>query len=292
MAVGVAFGIAIGDLLVTQIGSGPLQIALVVAIAMSGAIVVGGGAILISQSAVSAILLVAFAPSGGGLLPDRLLDALVGGAVGLLVVIAIPQHPLRLADAALDPVFAGLAGVLDDIALALEHHDLALAQAALLRARALDQPLNALHNAMETAFETARIAPAWWRARTAVAADANAARHVDHAVRNARVLGRAAIRAIDLKPSIPPETVASVRSLADGARLARSALNSVGDEAAAIEAVLAAAELGAHARRADNGLSVAAIVSQVRSIAVDLLRALGTDSDDAVRHVRRAGSRP
>jgi uncharacterized membrane protein YgaE (UPF0421/DUF939 family) len=292
MAVGVAFGIAVGDLLVRWIGTGALQIALVVAVAMSGAILVGGGAILVSQSAASAILLVAFAPAGGGLVPERLFDALVGGAVGLLVVIAIPRHPLRIADAALDPVFDGLAGVLDDIARSLEHHDLAMAEAALARARALDQPLGDLHNAMEIAFETARIAPAWWRARDAVAADTTAARYVDRGVRNARVLARAAIRAIDLKPSIPAETIAAVRSLASGTRLARSAVRTRGGEAAAIEALLAAAELGGQARRVDNGLSVAAIVAQIRSIAVDLLRALGTDYDDAVRHVRRAASRP
>ncbi len=221
-----------------------------------------------------------------------MIDALVGGAVGLAVVIAIPRHPLRVADAALDPVFSGLAGMLDDIALALERHDAEAAQAALVRGRSLDQPLGELHNAMEIAFETARIAPAWWRARGAVAADATAATHVDRAVRNARVLARAAIRAIDLKPEIPPETVAAIRSLAAGTRLVRSALRSPGDEARAIDALLAAAELGGHARAADNGLSVAAIVSQVRSIAVDLMRALGIDSDGAVRRVRRAGSRP
>ena len=106
------------------------------------------------------------------------------------------------------------------------------------------------------------------------------------------MLARAAIRAIELKPEIPPETVAAIRSLAAGTRLARSALRTPGDEAGAVDALLAAAEFGGHARAADNGLSVAAIVSQVRSIAVDLLRALGTDNDDAVRRVRRAGSRP
>lgn len=188
MAIGVAFGIATGDLLVTQIGSGAIQIAIVVAVAMTGAILVGGGGILVSQSAASAILLVALTLAGGGLVPSRMIDALIGGAVGLLVVIAIPRHPLRVADAALDPVFGGLAGVLDDIAMALERREVVRAQAALLRGRALDQPLGELHDAIEIAFETARIAPVWWRARVAVAADAIAATQVDRAVRNARVL--------------------------------------------------------------------------------------------------------
>lgn len=292
MAVGVAFGIAIGDLLVGWIGSGAWQIAVVVAVAMTGAILVGGGAILVSQSAASAILLVAFAPAAGGLVPSRLVDALIGGAVGLAVVVAIPRHPLRVADAALDPVFGGLAGMLDDVAGALDRHDLAAAEAALLRGRALDQSLAELADAIVVANETARIAPAWWRARMAVAADATAALQVDRAVRNGRVLARAAIRAIDLKPEIPAETAEAVRSLASGARLVRSSLRTPGDEARAVEALLRAAELGGRAREVDNGLSVAAIVAQVRSIAVDLLRAVGSDYDDAVRHVRRASVRP
>ena len=145
---------------------------------------------------------------------------------------------------------------------------------------------------MEIAFETARIAPVWWRAREAVAADATAATHVDRAVRNARVLARAAIRAIELKPEIPPETVAAIRSLATGTRLARSALRSPGDEVRARRGAAGRGRARRARARADDGLSVAAIVSQVRSIAVDLLRALGTDNDDAVRRVRRAGSRP
>ena len=82
MAIGVAFGIAVGDLLVTWIGSGAIQNAIVVAVAMTGAILFGGGAILVSQSAASAILLVAFTPSAGRLVPSRMIDALSAAPSG------------------------------------------------------------------------------------------------------------------------------------------------------------------------------------------------------------------
>ena len=290
LTLGVAFGIAVGDVLVSVIGSGAWQISIVVVIAMVGATLAGGRALLVSQSASSAILLVAF--GGGGIGPTRMVDALIGGAVGLVVVVVLPRHPVRVADAALDPVFAGLATMLDDLATALERRDSAAARAALDRSAKLDKPLTSLANAIEISYETARIAPVWWHAREAIATDAVAAMHVDRAVRNGRVLARAVARAIEVRPTLPPEVAAAVRSLATGTRLVRTGITTVGDQPAAFEALLGAAELGARARIEDDGLSVAAIVAQVRSMAVDLLRALGTDPDDAVRRVRRASLRP
>jgi uncharacterized membrane protein YgaE (UPF0421/DUF939 family) len=290
LTLGVAFGIAVGDLLVSLIGSGAWQISVVVVIAMVGATLAGGRALLISQSASSAILLVAF--GGGGLGPTRMVDALVGGAVGLLVVVVIPRHPVRVADAALEPVFGGLAKLLDDLATALETHDAAAARAAMDRSQGLDKQLATLKNAIEISYETARIAPVWWHTREAIASDAIAAVHVDRAVRNGRVLARATARAIELRPTLPPEAAAAMRSLAQGARLVRTGIAVHGDQPPAVEAVLGAAELGARARLVDDGLSVAAIVSQLRSMAVDLLRALGIDADDATRRVRRASRRP
>jgi uncharacterized membrane protein YgaE (UPF0421/DUF939 family) len=290
LTLGVAFGIAVGDLLVSVIGSGAWQISVVVVIAMVGATLAGGRALLISQSASSAILLVAF--GGGGLGPARMVDALIGGAVGLLVVVVLPRHPVRVADAALEPVFRGLATLLDDLAAALDQRDSAAARAALDRSQGLDKQLATLSNAIEISFETSRIAPVWWHAREAIAADAVAAAHVGSAVRNGRVLARAVARAIDVRPTLPPETAAAVRSLAEGTRLVRTGIATHGDQPAAVEALHGAAELGARARITDDGLSVAAIVAQVRSMAVDLLRALGTDSDAAVRRVRRASVRP
>jgi hypothetical protein len=47
MVLGVALGIAVGDVLVDAIGTGPVQIGFVVLLAMSVAVVLGGGALLV-----------------------------------------------------------------------------------------------------------------------------------------------------------------------------------------------------------------------------------------------------
>jgi uncharacterized membrane protein YgaE (UPF0421/DUF939 family) len=89
LIVGVA--LAIGDLLISAIGTGPWQIALVVALAMSVAVLLAGGAVITVQSAITAILMATlYLPSDTGGL-SRLLDGLIGGATGLLVVGVFPR---------------------------------------------------------------------------------------------------------------------------------------------------------------------------------------------------------
>src|SRR5438132_10426022 len=57
LIVGVAVGIGVGDLLISAIGTGPWQIAAVVALAMSVAVLLDGGTVITVQSAISAILM-------------------------------------------------------------------------------------------------------------------------------------------------------------------------------------------------------------------------------------------
>jgi uncharacterized membrane protein YgaE (UPF0421/DUF939 family) len=53
LIVGVAVGVGVGDLLISRIGTGPWQIALVVALAMSVAVLLDCGAVTTVQAAVS-----------------------------------------------------------------------------------------------------------------------------------------------------------------------------------------------------------------------------------------------
>src|SRR5207247_4152248 len=55
LALGVAVGIAVADLIVLALGTGTLVIALVVALSMMAALLLGAGAILVNQAAASAI---------------------------------------------------------------------------------------------------------------------------------------------------------------------------------------------------------------------------------------------
>ena len=97
LAVGVAVGIFIADLLVAAIGSGTWQVAVVTGLAMLGATVVGGGALLASQAGVSAVLVATIEPPGDSFSFDRFEDALIGSGVALLVgALLLPVDPLAL----------------------------------------------------------------------------------------------------------------------------------------------------------------------------------------------------
>src|SRR3712207_6334862 len=84
---GVACGLAVADLLVLTIGTGTVQIGIVVALAMAAAVMLGGGTLLITEAGVSALLAITLDPSTTGLSPDRFIDALVGSGVALAVKI-------------------------------------------------------------------------------------------------------------------------------------------------------------------------------------------------------------
>jgi uncharacterized membrane protein YgaE (UPF0421/DUF939 family) len=289
LTLGVAVGIGVGDLLIYGIGSGAWQVGVVVVLAMASAVLLGGGPLFVSQAASSAVLVATLAPSG--LNGSRFVDALVGGAVGLAVVVALPLNPLRRARDAGAPVFAELAGTLDDVADALEHGDVAAAREALARARASDPAVARWRATLEMSQETARLSPPYWRARTQLDRYVAAAAQVELAVRNTRVLARSAIRATELEGPLAGELPPAVRALALAVREVGAALDGRADGSEAVAAAVAAAAHATHALDARPSLSIAHVVGQVRSTSTDLLRALGVDDRVAVDRVRGAAER-
>lgn len=96
LVVGVSLGVLVGDLLIARIGSGVWQLVLVVAPAMTIAVFTDGGTLIVSPAGASAVLVTTLLPPGdaGGL--DRCVDALIGGASGILVAALIPANPVRI----------------------------------------------------------------------------------------------------------------------------------------------------------------------------------------------------
>ena len=86
LMVGASAGVGAGALLISAIGTGPWQIAVVVALATSVAVLLDGRAVINVQAAVSAILVVTLYVPGetGGI--DRLFDGLIGAGIGLVTV--------------------------------------------------------------------------------------------------------------------------------------------------------------------------------------------------------------
>jgi len=64
ITLGVAVGVLVSDLITLLVGSGPLQIALVICLAMSAAILLGGTRLVVTQAATSAVFIATVAVPG------------------------------------------------------------------------------------------------------------------------------------------------------------------------------------------------------------------------------------
>src|SRR5215213_1954128 len=139
VVLGVTLGIAVADLLVLQLGTGWWQLAVVVFLSMSAALLLGSGQMFAQQAAVSAALVATLQPPQGGVSFVRAVDALLGGSIALAIsALVLPAHPGRIVREAAAPVLAELAAVLEDIATALQRRSGEAVQAALARGRRID----------------------------------------------------------------------------------------------------------------------------------------------------------
>jgi uncharacterized membrane protein YgaE (UPF0421/DUF939 family) len=271
---GVVLGIGVADLLVRAIGSGPAQIGLMVLLATSAAVVLGGGPLLVTEAAVSAILLVVLEPTSAGLAGSRVIQALVGGGVALGVsALAFPPDPVLLVRRSAQGVFSSLGRTLEELAAALAERDTVRAEAALGSAREIDDGVRALDDALALGRETARYSLARRSSHAELDRYQRGARHIDFAVRNTRVLARHVVRFLRNNRAVPDGLAAAIGDLS----LAVWAL------AAELDDPRPGSQVRRHASRAagravesfesDRDLGLAEIVAQVRSTAIDLVRA-------------------
>ncbi len=292
LAIGVAVGIAIADLLVAQIGTGTWQIGVTVALAMFAAILVGGGPLLASQAAASAVLVVALQPPEDSFDFTRALDGLVGAATGVVIgSLLLPADPVRLARSGAGPVIDSLASSLDCIATAIEHRDESEAERAIEAVADLRARHDDLEDSVTEAVDTARMSLGRRNALDQVAKLSELARHTRLAIADARSLARGANRAIAVGDATPPEIHDAVRELAEATRDLHAVLDEEDPLPSRERAVRAAAVSNAVLDETTN-MSALHIVGQIRLLSVDLLRASGVSRTRAQELVRQAPPEP
>lgn len=258
LVAGVVLGLAVADVIIHVIGTGAPQLALMVVLAMSVAVLLNGSEIVVSESAVSAMLLMMAGPAGFS--PNRILEATIGGAVALLIVVLFAPNPVVPVGRAGQGVFAQLGQALERIASALRFDDAGKAEAALAQARAIDALIGKLDDALSTSVETVRTAPTRFGAREPVERYARSFEQLDLAVRNTRVLARHAHRALRAGQTFDPTPVAQLAE-------------AVWQLAAAYDDPERAHDARVLASRAAATASLDALGESVRSTAVDLMRA-------------------
>jgi uncharacterized membrane protein YgaE (UPF0421/DUF939 family) len=279
---GVAVGLMVADLLVLLIGSGTVQIGLVVLLAMAAAVFIGGRPLVVNQAAVSALLVVVLQPPDAVFSPNRFLDALVGGGVAVAVNYLFPINPERLVERAARPVFDELVAVLEDIAAALRSGDRELAERVLLRAREIDDQVTSFYEALAAGHETARLSPTRRRALEHLELYANAGTRIDLAVINTRVLARGAanlLRRGEPAPALLPEAVLDL-SLA--VKALATYLEESREPEEARRCALEAARRATEILEERHDLATSVLVGQVRSAAVDVLRSTGMNQASAL----------
>src|SRR5215217_153908 len=287
---GVACGLAVADLLVLAIGTGPAQIGIVVALAMGAAVMLGGGTLLITEAGVSALLAITLEPSTTGLSPDRFIDALIGSGVALAVRAVFPSDPRHMVERAAHPIFDDLVGALGETAAALRECDLR-AERALQKAREMDGRMGAFREALDAGYDTARLSLPRRRALGQLGLYATAADQLDLAVRNVRVLARATAAAVREGESAPEALSESVRSLARAVKTLSAYIEEPEHPVETRRFALEAA-VGATAVLLErNDLKTSMLVGQIRSTAVDLLRASGMDSTESLEALSKAANR-
>jgi uncharacterized membrane protein YgaE (UPF0421/DUF939 family) len=266
---GVVLGLTLSALIIGAIGQGAPQIAVMVALAMSVAVLLGGGEILVGEAAVSAVLLLALDPlSGAGFSPNRIFEALIGGGVALVVgALLFPPDPLLHVGRAAQAVFGELGRSLETLAAALGGGDVSGAERALAQARAIDRLIDELDAALATGQETARTAPQRFPARAALERYDRSAEPLDLAVRNTRVLARHALSSLRAGREVPPGLAGAVTDLAQSVW----ALAASYDEPRRAEQARTLASSAAARAAGIEGLP--GVTVQVRSTAVDLMRA-------------------
>lgn len=281
IAVGVALGVGLGDLLVGVIGRGAWQLGLTVLIAMTIALFLDGGPLIVNQAALQAVFVVALPPPSGGYV-GRWLDAALGGVVALVVAFVAPADPRPLLRRDIADLVHTVADALHMAAAADREGDAEAAHQALETARSTERGLESWRSSVQAAQEITRLSPLRRSGAREAAAHARAVEPIDHAVRNLRVALRRLVAVIEAEPP-PADTRDPLATMLD--RLA-GALYTIpgalrdpdGEGGRRLRSALTdAAELLDPDAVAGRGLSATVVVAQLRSAVIDLFSLAGVD---------------
>lgn len=275
---GVMLGIVIADLLMRAIGSGLPQIGLLVVLAMVAATMLGGGELLVTESAVSAILVASLAHSTAGV---RLLEVLIGGGVALVVhSFVFPPDPVLSVARAVSAVFGELGGVLRDAAGALAGGDLRRAEAAVRAAEDLEVRVGELREAVVVGADTTRWAPLRRGSRPEFEGYARTVGRAEFAVRNTQVLARHVLHYV--RSGRPPQSELgdAIRDLGLAVWELPAQFQEPWRSGDVLRIALEAAGRATAATASHPDIALNEIAGQVRSVAIDIVKASDAGETD------------
>lgn len=276
ITVGVAVGVFLGDLFTHLLGSGPWQLTLLVAGAMSTALLLDAGVLFVNQAAVQSIVVAVALPNNGGGAFTRWTDALIGGGVALVAASVVPATALRRPHQQAARVASAIASLLRAAADCMTDADFDHALSALTDARATDRLVGQLKVAASEGLSLVASSPFRRRHGPTVRKLAEIVDPLDFALRNTRVLLRRVAVATYRSEPLPPEYAAAARTLADQVDVVATELAAGHAIDGAREGLLRFGESTSMLPRTPE-LSGEVVLAQLRSITADLLACAGLD---------------
>lgn len=303
MSIGCSLGIGVGDLLFLYLGPGYWQITVAVLISLLFASFASSSPLVNNQVAIGAILIATIMPPGtvsptgtGG--PERMIDAIIGCVVGLLVIALLPNSPLGTGRHKVSKILSIASSVLHDVSEALKTGDIEEVNEALSLSRATQGDINAMIEAAKQSKETTTLSPFLWGTRRRVRILQRILPSVDNVVRNTRVLARRSTVLNEDHDAVSEEQVVLIDELSD-ITLQLSEVyekNSKLSEAHEIPVIVRhLQQLGSRCTTdlvEGRVLSAWAILAQTRSIIVDVLQICGMSRESALASLAPTSATP
>ncbi len=283
VAIGVATGVFVGDLLVAWLGTGWWQLSLIVALAMSMAFLLDGGQLFVTQAAVQSIVVSTLIPDTGAAF-TRWTDALVGGAVALVAATAVPAAPLRRPREQAAVVMRKISALLRAAGEVMVDGEVDRALALLADARSTDHLIRELQDAADEGLSVVASSPFRVRHKGNLRRMVELVDPLDRTLRSTRVLVRqTAVAAYHRRP-VPSSYSLLALDLADAADQVADELSADRMAVGAQPALLEIGNATGLVERTDE-LAAEVVLAQIRSVVVDLLMLTGLgqmESTDAL----------
>ena len=138
------------------------QLTVGVLVAMMIGVFVGRGPLVVNQAASSAVLIATIMPPGTSLSYERMVDALVGGLIGVLVMAVLPRNPTAEARRTVAMVLDLGSDVLYDVARCLRDRDTDRIRAGLQVARASQNDVTQMDRIIADGVEQVQLSPLLW----------------------------------------------------------------------------------------------------------------------------------
>jgi uncharacterized membrane protein YgaE (UPF0421/DUF939 family) len=275
---GVALGVGVGDAFIRFAGTGLWQIALAIAVAMSVAVLLHAGPMLISQAGVQAAMVSIVVPTTAAGL-ERWLDAAVGGGVALAVAAVAPTSPLlrprRLAVELLDDI----TDVLRAAARSGRDRDMTRAVEALSKARRIQASVDELSDAVQEGLDVVRVSPFRRGHRPGLLGIRSIADPLARAAGNVRVLLRRIVLAIGQSEALPTALLDVIEQLSSICTVLAGDVAAERRSHVTIDLLDRVAQASAAVPK--SSLSGDVVLAAARSVVVDLFRVTGLNFDEA-----------